>query len=98
MRETGYINYLVKVNLINQYLYFLPVPVVPYRFIYLNDFLRYYFKGLDNRDLLIIYYNGGGSPLIIILLYLAVLRSGAQSIITDRDTRRSTNSGQYKGI
>ena len=34
----------------------------------------------------------------IILSYLAVLRSGAQSVTADRDTRRSNNSGKYKGV
>ena len=38
------------------------------------------------------------SSLAMVLLYLAVLCSGAQSIIVDRDTRRSNSSNQYKEV
>ena len=42
---------------------------------------------------------GIGVPLLaIILLYPAILRSGAQSVTVDRDTRRSNNSNKYKGV
>ena len=34
----------------------------------------------------------------IILLYPAVLRSGAQSVTADRNTRRNNGSNQYKGV
>ena len=34
--------------------------------------------------------------LAIILIYLAVLRSGAQSIIINRDTRYNNGSDKYK--
>ena len=37
-------------------------------------------------------------PLVIMLLYLVVLRSGAQSVTADRDTRYSNNSDKYKGV
>ena len=36
--------------------------------------------------------------LIIIILYLTTLRSGAQSITADRDTRRSNNMDKRKGV
>ena len=40
-----------------------------------------------------------GFPLlVIILLYLVVLQSGAQSVIADRDTRRSDGSDKYKEV
>ena len=48
--------------------------------------------------LLFITMSVGFSFLIIILLYLAVLRSGAQSIIADRDTRHSNSLDEYKGV
>ena len=39
------------------------------------------------------------SPLLaIILLYLAILRSGAQSVIMNRNARRSDDSDKYKGV
>ena len=36
--------------------------------------------------------------LAIILLYLAVLSSGAQSVIADRDTRCSNSLDEYKEV
>ena len=34
----------------------------------------------------------------ILLLNPAILGSGAQSVTTDRDTRRSDGSNEYKGV
>ena len=34
----------------------------------------------------------------LVMLYLVILRSGAQSVIADRDTRRSDGSDKYKGV
>ena len=34
----------------------------------------------------------------MLLLNLAIRGSGAQSIITDSDTRRSNNMNKYKGV
>ena len=36
--------------------------------------------------------------LIIVLLYLATLCSGTQSIMADRDTRRSDGTDKRKGV
>ena len=40
----------------------------------------------------------GFSPSAIVLLYPVVLRRGAQSVIADRDARRSDGSDKYKGV
>ena len=38
------------------------------------------------------------SLLAIVLLYLVILKSGAQSIIADRDTQHSNSLDEYKGV
>ena len=40
----------------------------------------------------------GFPPLTILILNLAVLSSGAQNIIINRNTRRSNGSQKYKGV
>ena len=35
---------------------------------------------------------------VIVLLYLVALGTGAQSVTTDRDARRSDGSNKYKGV
>ena len=48
--------------------------------------------------LLPIIANAGFSSFTILVLYPAVLRSGAQNIITNRDIRRSNSLDKYKGV
>ena len=64
VREPGYVNYSVKIILINKYLCFLSVLVVPCRLVNLYDFLWYHVKGLDSEDLFV-RYRGLGHLLII---------------------------------
>ena len=54
--ETYSINYPVKVNLVNKYLYLFSILIIPCRLIYLYNFLRYRVKNLNSGDPSLTYY------------------------------------------
>ena len=100
VRETGYINHPVKVNLIDKRLYLFIIPIVPCRLIYLNNFLRYHVKVLNSRGHSLALSGGSG---ILFVGHCAVVpgctpNAGAQSVTTDRDARRSDDADKYKGV